>query len=399
MNSLSRYRVFIGVTPRLEHILQKELNSLGIDPKLVKNSQVKDGEGGVELLLTLEQVWKVALFSRVAEALRVRIGSSFHCNHFDEFRKGLLKLPWKVYLPFKEVDSATPIQRVPSIQVVTHKSKLYHTGAVKERLVQHLVSSVYGGKISSSILDMESISSAKLHVRILNDVAQVSIDASGELLYKRTEGKHVTEAPIRETIAAACLYAADYKPKSSIWDPFVGSGTIIQEAMGITIGGAVSTYKLFAFQLWRTHPSSLYQQFLSSLPKPIYDPANCIFTGSDIDPRAIDATAYNAKVGGYELLHPRIVKGDFDKIEPSIRPNTMIVTNLPYGHRLMHNDRDALFDTYKRFGRMLERRKDFQDVIVLNGNPNFVSLSSLKWNILATFSNRGINVNLLKLIR
>lgn len=63
---------------------------------------------------------------------------------------------------------------------------------------------------------------------------KLTLDAVGFPLHKRGYRVHISDAPIRETLAAACAQAilqdAPLMSESvSIWDPFCGSGTLLHE--------------------------------------------------------------------------------------------------------------------------------------------------------------------------
>ena len=67
----------------------------------------------------------------------------------------------------------------------------------------------------------------------VDDQFAVSLDSSGESLYRRGLKRQVTAAPLRETIAAAMLILAGYSPPEPLVDPMCGAGTIPVEAKRI----------------------------------------------------------------------------------------------------------------------------------------------------------------------
>lgn len=74
-----------------------------------------------------------------------------------------------------------------------------------------------------------------------------------------------------------------------------------------------------------------------------------------------------------------------------------IVTHIPYGKQVQLSKKQ-LADIYFRFGQLLKKRPDFKEVYVLSGNPDFKKASQQNWKNLIHFSNRGIEVEVLKLI-
>ena len=76
------YAVFATATPGLEDLLAAEIE--GLFPGLKKNLR----EGGVELRLDREGLWKLAHETRLAEAIRVRI-KRFEARRFAALEEGL----------------------------------------------------------------------------------------------------------------------------------------------------------------------------------------------------------------------------------------------------------------------------------------------------------------------
>ena len=69
-------------------------------------------------------LYRANLHLRTASRVLVRLGG-FHAAAFSELRKKASRLPWETYL--------RPGQPV-SIHATCHKSKLYHSGGVTERI-------------------------------------------------------------------------------------------------------------------------------------------------------------------------------------------------------------------------------------------------------------------------
>jgi hypothetical protein len=112
----TRYRLFAGVAPGLEHLLAAELASI------VRGKAWKSTEGGAEALLSREEMWAVAHRSRVAELLRVRIGE-FPATNFPDLVRKLERLPWSAYIK-------RGLPSLPVVSTVATKSKLIHAGCV-----------------------------------------------------------------------------------------------------------------------------------------------------------------------------------------------------------------------------------------------------------------------------
>ena len=127
---------FFAVTaPGLEPLTAQELRQLKLLPA-AEAGQGKDrrsswslpGEtaGGISFEGELEALYRANLHLRTASRVLVRLGE-FVAVSFPEFVKKASRLPWERYL--------TPGQPV-NLHVTCHKSRLYHSGAVAERVLR-----------------------------------------------------------------------------------------------------------------------------------------------------------------------------------------------------------------------------------------------------------------------
>ena len=115
---------FYAITaPGLEGLTWQELSRLGL-LGTAKGAQPPVESGGVAFSGELEALYRANLHLRTASRVIVRLGD-FYAAAFSELRKKAGRLAWERYL--------TPGQPV-SLHVTCHKSKLYHSDAVAERV-------------------------------------------------------------------------------------------------------------------------------------------------------------------------------------------------------------------------------------------------------------------------
>jgi 23S rRNA G2445 N2-methylase RlmL len=207
-----------------------------------------------------------------------------------------------------------------------------------------------------------------------------------------------------------------------IWDPFCGSGSIVIETFRQRLLGAIQQplERQFDFERWRTSRSDAYAQFKRQLQQTSAErlqqqqqQQQPVAFGTDLSRRSIDNARFNwqqvcrqwqalESVDRQQLPRQlndavQFAVGDFDAVHSSTTGSNTILCNLPYGHRLQN---DRLRSTFSRFGQFLERRQDLTNVWVLNGSREFESATrGLRWSTKLRFQNRGIPVQLLKLIR
>ena len=90
----------------------------------------------------------------------------------------------------------------------------------------------------------------RLFIRGVDDRFSVSIDSSGDLLYKRGIKTLAGTAPVRETLAAAILMLAGYSGNEALVNPMCGSGTFAVEGALMARNIPPGWNRSFAFMGW-----------------------------------------------------------------------------------------------------------------------------------------------------
>ncbi len=184
--------LFAACAPGLEPVLVAELGALGLRARPVA--------GGAELEGGLREVERMNLWLRTAGRVLVRLGQA-KATTFAELVRKARALPFETVLRRGE-----PV----SLRVTCHKSRLYHSRAVAQRLHEALQERL-GGPAPLAEHDEEGPAPAQLLLaRFDHDVCTVSADSSGALLHRRGYRLAQSQAPLRETLAAAVLLAAGY---------------------------------------------------------------------------------------------------------------------------------------------------------------------------------------------
>lgn len=371
----TRLRFFVAVSPGLEPWLVDELRSLGLAPEL--------RAGGVELSGSFAEMIRVCMRSRLSESVRVRV-KNFKATGFDVLEKQLQRLPWHAYL---RPELAT------HISVTCHRSRLYHSNAVLERCQRAVEASLKTTLRITSRAEADQT----VFVRLDRDQVEVSIDASGDLLHRRGYRTHMVNAPLRETLAAALVRIAqkDKASPSAMWDPFCGSGTVMLEWLAAA-QGYTPIKRGFAFEKWptfRPHATS-FAETCTAQNAITYRAGERHAFGSDINERATSAALSNADHLGARP-DVDVAQCDFAEMAAQVPKGSVIITNPPYGKRL-GNNRDVLA-LYRRFEQLLKTRRDLRPVVMACGCLPFVQTMTLPWKPIATISNGGLKVVLLRL--
>jgi len=314
---------FIAVTPGLEDLCLDELKSL------LPDSTFLPEKGGINFEGRLHDCYFLNLHLRTANRILMRI-AGFKASNFSSLEKKLSSIPWELFL-----SNGTEIE----ISTATKHSRLYHKDAIDE-------------KINASIADRASLVEfhegtelsvsfpQQIFVRVVDDRFTISMDSSGELLYKRGLKEHNARAPMRETIAAAALQMAGYKGDEPLLDPMSGSGTFAIEASMMATHTPPGLSRSFAFINWPCFSSARWQHMKNESQKNIIKLKPYSIIASEKNPRLFSDLKDRT-----ERFEPSkaitVINMDFFEMRRKDLPvmfNTsqpgVVIINPPYGVRL-----------------------------------------------------------------
>jgi putative N6-adenine-specific DNA methylase len=363
--------LFAVATPGLESIALGEMQGLGLSSLRLEN-------GGISFQGNLKDILHSNLHLRTVSRILVRIGQ-FHASAFSELRKKSSRLPWEKYL--------VPGQPV-SIRATSHKSRLYHSDAIIERVVGAIGDHLGSLSTHRKSNDLENSGHHQLIiVRLVNDDCIISIDSSGESLHRRGYRLATAKAPLRETLAAAILLASGWKINKPLIDPFCGSGTIPIEAALLALNIPPGMKRKFAFMSWPNYPPSLWDETLSAIRFGNSNQLPPIF-GSDRDAGAIEMAIANAGRSGV-VDHIQFICQAVSAISPPVDAG-WIITNPPYGLRVKSNK--DLRNLYAQFGNVLRNHCHGWNTAILCSDQSLLSQVGVKLDKSIRFANGGINV-------
>lgn len=330
---------FAATAPGLEPLCQMELEALSLNA-----SQESITTGGVTFTGHLQDCYTANLCLRTANRILMRI-SVFKASNFHTLKKNLAEFPWELYL--------LP-GSLPHLQIATHRSRLHHSGAIAERFrdgITHRWShmGIETGKSS------DEVRYQRLFVRAYNDIFTVSLDSSGDNLYRRGLKKDVTAAPLRETIAAAILILAKYTPPEPLVDPMCGAGSFSLEAAMQAHNIPAGWFRDFMFYKWPAFniTSKRWEYIRKRRQQRFSEKTTAAIFATDIDPAACQTLERNSKAAGLSQTI-RVASRDFFDLVPDKLSRTpgLVTINAPFGRRLgslEQSDRlfEKLFDNLK----------------------------------------------------
>jgi putative N6-adenine-specific DNA methylase len=378
MSESSRELSLFAVTaPGLEPLAAAELAELGVRGEVEA--------GGVAWRGDAESLYRANLGLRTASRVLVRI-AEFRARTFFELERHARRVPWGRYVA---------AGRAVRVSATCHKSKLYHEGAVAERMLAAAEREV--GAVAASAggaEDEEGRDEQLFLVRFLHDRAVVSADASGALLHLRGYRQAVAKAPLRETLAAALLRASGWDASAPLVDPMCGAGTIPIEAALMArriapgLAGRDREPRRYAFLEWPDFDEAAWARVVERAREEILPAPASVILGSDRDAGAVEAARSNAERAG--------VEEDVDfEVAPlsALRPPPgpgWLVTNPPYGVRV--GESAPLRDLYAALGRLARRDLPGWTLALLSADRRLEAQVGVEWKEALRTRNGGIPV-------
>ncbi|HOV14108.1 MAG TPA: hypothetical protein PK771_07485 [Spirochaetota bacterium] len=370
---------FFGiVSPGLENIAFNELKSLGV-------SDIGDViKGGIEFQSKIVDCYKVNLSSRILTRVLLRL-SDFKATNFRVLYNKVKLLPWELYL-----SNGINI----NFNVETSQSRLYHTGGIEDAFIKGINEKVLPFNIDINF-DKDNNDSLTVFVRIVDDRCFISLDTTGEPLYKRGEKVFVSEAPLRETFASAILFESEIENMDILIDPMCGSGTFSIEGYGIRNFKIPGVSRKFSFEKFPSFSEKSYNHLKKSLldlnsDKRKNNTKILQIITSDKDKKMVDIASKNFKnIGIIDSI--QLSDTDFFNLDYTFPKDkkSLIVINPPYGKRLHEKN---VIDLYNKIS--LKLKKSFSSssyAVIIPGS--ITSKINLPYDKCLKFKHGGIEVD------
>ena len=327
--------IFITCLPGLEPLLSQELHALNMKNNL--------STGGVKIRdASADLIRKCHLYLGCASHVYIRCGEPFDVRGFPELLRKIDRFPWEEFI--------SPNVTQFNYRVTSTKSKLLHTGAIKERVQLGIKKRLNRPEDYIPLGDPEQIS---IIVRVHRDTVTISIDTSTTPIHRRGYRLETAKAPLREDIAFAMLYGAGLRPEyhldekndgfTGLVDPFCGSGTIAIEGAAMMLG--LPPGRLREAPLKGTHlydPQKWDQLVTASLErsKEIVHGLSPIprISATDRDDGAVVNAKHNAERAGvleYMSIQSRVIANNPWILDQKTAPMDLLVaTNPPFARRI-----------------------------------------------------------------
>ena len=327
----------------VEGLLSHELESLGAE-------SCRETVAGVHFTGPRGLAYRVCLWSRLANRV-LWPQASLDAADADSLYQSLKGVDWGQLFAAEQsitIDFSGENRNIRNTQFGAQRSK----DAIVDWFVEH------GGARPS--VD-RSNPDVRLNVRLVRDVAHLSIDFSGGSLHQRGYRLRTGAAPLKENLAAAVLLRADWPGMAArggaLIDPMCGSATLLLEGamMAADIAPGLGRRR-FGFEHLRIHDAAQWNALVSDacgraergkgaqLPE---------IRGYDIDPVVIRRAQENIALLGLEKSVRVSVKPVAELQKPTHKPMPigLLVCNPPYGERL--GEKAKLGGLYRQLGEVM----------------------------------------------
>jgi 23S rRNA (guanine2445-N2)-methyltransferase / 23S rRNA (guanine2069-N7)-methyltransferase len=329
-------------------------------------TDVKVERGGVGCVGTLEQAYRICLWSRVANRVLLEI-AKFPAPTPEALYDGARTVDWHAHVG---VDGTLAVDCTSTRSAITHTQ--FAALKTKDAVVDQFRERT-GARPS---VDTER-PDVRINLHLDRDVATLALDVAGGSLHRRGYRGAQGAAPLKENLAAAVLLRAGWQklamPRGEgeigFVDPMCGSGSLAIEAA--LIAGDVAPGLLrneFGFLRWRGHDEAAWQRLLTEAAERRAERRidGFIFRAYDRDAAAVRATLENAVRAGF-AKHIHAERRELAELPAAPAPRGLIAANPPYGERL--GEEESLKETYSLLGEKLKEGYVGWQAAILTGNP------------------------------
>lgn len=374
MDTIDNNVFFATAAKGIEEVLADELRGLGIQVDAVET-------GGVRFRGDMEACYRANLWLRTANRILIPL-SEFSCSTPEMLYDGVRSLNWAKYL--------TP-EMTMAVDCSLRDSFTTHSGWVALKTKDAIVDDLRERLGRRPNVDPAN-PDLRVNVHLAKNRCTISLDSSGTPLDRRGYRIDRTEAPLRETLAAALVKLSGWDGSGPLIDPMCGSGTIVIEGALAAANRAPGLLRKFGFERWPGHRQGLWSELVKEAKVMIKERPVAALLGYDIDGKALEAARNNAGRAGVGSI-VTFARGDIRNLQPPPQKGVLIF-NPPYGERL--GEIEKLKPFYKEIGDVMKKRCSGYTAYILTGNPELAKSVGLKPSRRIVLYNGPIECRLLK---
>jgi putative N6-adenine-specific DNA methylase len=330
----------------------------------LKEELIEYGYNDVEILNRAVQIrgkWKDVYFlnlhSRCSIAILVEI-ASFRIKSENDLINRASKIKWSEYFDVKKT-FAVKGAIYSDLFTNTHYPYLL----VKDAIVDHF-RDLTGDRPDVEIKRPQVL----IDLYISNTLVTISVNTSGNPLFQRGYRNASGEAPINEVVAASLIRMSGWDRKTTLMDPFCGSGTLLIEGALLASGIPSNIERQhYAFKNFKNFDQKLWDEIYDNATR-IVRKLPCRFIGSDISDEMVLKSRRNLR----EFSFGRFIEisgKPFNEVQKTDEP-VFIISNPPYGQRLELDE-----ELYSEIGTWLKHEiKEGTACIISSSEEGFKSI-------------------------
>jgi putative N6-adenine-specific DNA methylase len=306
---------------------------------------------------------------------------SFEANGENELYEGFKKYDWTSIM---DINQSFAIDASLNSDTFTHS--LYVSQKCKDAVVD-LFRAKTGQRPNVNTESPE----IRINVHIYNRQVNVSLDSSGDILFKRGYRTSGGEAPLNEVLAAGLIELTGWDGRTALLDGMCGSGTLATEAALFANRIPPGYFRSrFGFMNWKDYDTALFDTIYESCIQKITNHQPKI-TALEIDKRTYALAERNIKSAKVDDV-VKVLNEDFFEYKPETSAGTIIL-NPPYGERLKNFNTQEF---YKRIGDKL--KKDFAGFTcwILTSSPSGMKSIGLRPSRKITIYNGSLECRFLR---
>lgn len=338
---MTKFNLLATCAAGVEGLVGDELRDLGYEVQ-VENGRVRfQGDE--------RDIVKTNLWLRVADRIKIVVGE-FEVKTFDDLFEETKALPWDEYIPMdgkfhisgKSVQST--LYSVPDVQRIVDK-------AIAEKIKE-----VY---FRRGMLP-ETGALYPIEISIRKDHAMLTLDTTGDSLFKRGYRTEKGGAPLKENLAAALIALTTWRNDRPFVDPLCGSGTIPIEAALIGQNIAPGFNRSFLCEDWEWMAEEMWEEVRAEADAAADYDVELDIQGFDINERMIEIAERNAMAAGvyHNIQFKQLAVADFK----TDKKYGVMVTNPPYGDRL--GEEKEVEELYRQMGEVFRPLETWSKYII-----------------------------------
>lgn len=338
---MTKFNLIATCAAGVEGLVGDELRDLGY--------QVEVENGRVRFQGDERDIARTNLWLRVADRIKIIVGE-FETKTFDDLFESTKALPWDQYVP---MDGAFPIAG-KSIQ-----STLYSVPDVQRIVDKAIAEKIKEVYFRRGMLP-ETGATYPIEISIRKDHAMLTLDTTGDSLFKRGYRTEKGGAPLKENLAAALIALTTWRKDRPFVDPLCGSGTIPIEAALIGQNIAPGFNRSFLCEDWDWMDKDMWEEVRAEADAEADYDVELDILGLDINERMIEIAERNAMAAGvhHNIKFKQLAVADFK----TDKEFGIMVTNPPYGDRL--GEEEGVYQLYREMGEAFRPLETWSKYII-----------------------------------